>query len=79
MDYAKLVDAIAINLQMQLSKAKFNRGLEVVRTSAFTSTRSDTSENSIRMKMIKQFYANNFDVHRYDTFGLQVRGWSLYM
>ena len=62
----KLLPAlISESLNRQLSTNNFvNRYVEIVRTSVFTSMRSDTVVGCPREKMLEGFYQANFDVHK---------------
>jgi hypothetical protein len=46
-----------------------DRFIEVVRTSVFTSLRSDTEAHGHRQRMVNDFYTSNFDVHKLTTSG----------
>ena len=72
-DWRKLTKNIADNIQRQLfpDPSVGNRGVEIVRTNAFTSSRKDTNPEGVRMRMVKDFQKNNFDTHLYETMGLQ--------
>jgi len=65
-DWKKFPKLISSNLSKQLIlQASSKRTVEVVRTSVFTSLRSDTIVGSPREKMVEDFYKANFDVHKY--------------
>ena len=65
-DWKKLPCLINENINKQLSSQIYGKGMaEIVRTSVFTSMRSDTVVGSPREMMIKGFYEANFDVHKY--------------
>ena len=68
-----LTNYIAENIQKQLypNPLVSNRGVEVVRTSAFTSSRKDSHPDGVRMRMVRDFQKNNFETHLYETMGLQ--------
>ncbi len=64
-NWQKLPYLIALNLSSQLkSQYSFRQNVEIVRTSVFTSMRSDTGIGSSRERMLADLYEANFDVHR---------------
>ena len=64
-DWNKLPQLIAQNLDRQLAlRSGGSTHTEITRTSVFTSLRADTEVGSSRDNMLKEFYKNNFDVHR---------------
>ena len=72
-DWQKLTSKIADSIHSQLfpDSSVNNRGVEVVRTCAFTSSRKDSHPSGVRMKMVKDFQGCNFETHMYETIGLQ--------
>eukprot|EP01038_Epipyxis_sp_PR26KG_P013319 gene13319-17844_t len=60
-----------LNKQLQHTYGSKSRGVEVVRTSVFTSMREDTEARGGRESMMNEFYRNNFDVHRFVTPNLE--------
>jgi uncharacterized LabA/DUF88 family protein len=71
-DYRALTQLLASNIREQLyTQSGSDRVIDLVRTSVFTSTRDDTETDSLRLKMIQDFYSSNFEVHRFVTDGPQ--------
>ena len=72
-DWPRLISLIGENLSEQLfpDRKSANRGVEVIRTIAFTSSRKDTHPGGVRMKMIRDFQLCNFETHLFETTGLQ--------
>ena len=66
-EWDRLPQLIARNLTAQLADRKLISStpvLDITRCNVFTSMRADTDPNSPRVKMLSNFYKNNFAVHR---------------
>ncbi len=64
-DWLKFPKLIADNISQQLKRQNsLRQGVEVTRTSVFTSLRADTASGDARELMVSDFRRANFDVHR---------------
>ena len=71
-DWTNIAKIVTENIALQLRASHSSlRPVEITRTSVFTSSRADTHEQSMRSKMIEEWQKCNFEVHHYETFGLQ--------
>lgn len=62
-NWSKLTHILSRKISEQLSlQTGYDRCVDIVRVSVFTSTRQDTPEGSYRAKMLEDLSANNFEV-----------------
>jgi uncharacterized LabA/DUF88 family protein len=71
-DWPQIAKFVTKNIELQLRASHSSlRPVEITRTSVFTSSRADTHEQSMRSRMIEEWQNCNFEVHHYETSGLQ--------
>ncbi len=64
-EWNRLPNIIADNIGEQLKRqGSLRQDVEIIRTSVFTSLRSDTPNGGIRDRMLRGFYQANYDVHQ---------------